>query len=499
MYISTRGNQTPLTASQAIYLGMVPAGGLFVPEAIPQLSLEEIRAMEGDAYPQLAARIMGLYLDDYTPEEVRECAEKAYGENFFNEDIAPITLLENKGGVLELWHGPTAAFKDMALQVMPHLLSKALDKDGSGKEVLILVATSGDTGKAALEGFKNVPGIKIAVFYPHGGVSKVQELQMSTTDGDNTFVIAIEGNFDDCQAAVKKIFADQDLSQKLAGQGLQLSSANSINWGRLLPQIVYYFYAYLSLTQEGVVAFGEPIHFVVPTGNFGNIMAAWYAKAMGLPIGKLICASNENKVLADFFETGIYDRNRDFYKTESPSMDILISSNLERFLFEMNGHDGRQIQGWMDQLNQEGRFEVGGELLEKMQDFIWAGFADASEAALQIRQTFETYQYVLDPHTAVGAAVQGKYRASTGDDTLMVLDATASPFKFAKSVMEALGDEEAPVDIDEILILEALSSYTGMPVHPSLSGLDQRPVRHETVASVDAIRSLVEKIAQGTF
>jgi threonine synthase len=499
MYISTRDNQGPVSASQAIYLGMVPGGGLFVPEKIPRLSLEQIEAMEEMDYPRLAKTILGLFLDDYTDEELQDCADKAYGRNFFHEDIAPITVLEDFGGVLELWHGPTAAFKDMALQIMPHLLSKALIKEGSGNQVLILVATSGDTGKAALEGFKNVPGIKIAVFYPNQGVSKVQELQMCTTDGDNTYVIAIQGNFDDCQAGVKQIFGDQELAKELLQRKLQLSSANSINWGRLAPQIVYYFYSYLSLTDAGCINMGEPVNFVVPTGNFGNIAAAWYAKSMGLPIGKLICASNDNKVLTDFFATGIYDRNRPFYKTQSPSMDILISSNLERFLFEMTEHDGKQVNAWMQELNQTGKFQVSQKLLTKMQELIWAGYADEAAADEMIRNSYRKYQYVMDPHTAVGAVVQEQYRQATGDNTFCVLDATASPFKFSKSVMEALGNEKAPENLDELQIVEALSGYTGMPVHPALKDLEKRKVLHTKVAEISEMKAIVLDILDGTY
>jgi len=478
---------------------MVPEGGLFVPENIPRLTLEEIQEMEQYSYPRLAQKILSLFLDDYSEEEIKECAEKAYGENFFHEDIAPVTVLEEFGGILELWHGPTAAFKDMALQVMPHLLSKALVKEGSGKEILILVATSGDTGKAALEGFKNVPGIKIAVFYPNQGVSKAQELQMKTTDGNNTYVIAINGNFDDCQSGVKEIFGDRELAQDLGRRNLQLSSANSINWGRLAPQIIYYFYSYLSLTDAGCIKMGDKVNFVVPTGNFGNILAAWYAKAMGLPVNKLICASNENKVLTDFFTTGVYDRNRPFYKTQSPSMDILISSNLERFLFEMTDHDGKQVKAWMDDLNEKGRFQVPQELLARMQEFIWAGCATEEEANEMIRNIFNKYHYVLDPHTAVGAVVKDKYAEAVKDETFCVLDATASPFKFSKSVMEALGDEKAPEDLDELQIVEALAAYTGMPVHPALRDLEKRKIFHNKVAEKSEMKSIVLNILGGTY
>lgn len=499
MYISTRGNSEPVTAAKAIYLGMAPKGGLFVPESIPRLTLENIGDMRDLDYPSLAAEILGLYLDDYSYEEIQECARKAYGDNFFHEDIAPLTLLEDQCAILELWHGPTAAFKDMALQVMPHLLSKAIAKEGRGEEVLILVATSGDTGKAALEGFKNIPGIRIAVFYPRDGVSKVQELQMTTTDGDNTYVIAVEGNFDDCQNGVKEIFSDEALNQLLSSRGLQLSSANSINWGRLCPQIAYYFYSYLSLLQADCLKLGDKVNFVVPTGNFGNILAAWYAKEMGLPIGKLICASNDNKVLSDFFHTGTYDRRREFHKTNSPSMDILISSNLERFLFEVSGHDSALVAGLMEDLRVKGAFTVEKSLLEKLDSILWAGWADEAKGARALRDAFQRYHYLVDTHTAVALAVYDEYREKTGDAALSIIDSTASPFKFAKNVMEDLGDETAPADLDELLILEALSSYTGAPVHPALENLDTRPVLHKKTIKKEEMKSLVKSLAEGTF
>lgn len=499
MYISTRGNSRPVSAAKAIYRGMVPEGGLYVPEEIPHLSLERIGEWQDLDYPALAAEILGLFLEDYSFEEIQDCTAKAYGANFFDEDIAPVTVLEKTGAILELWHGPTAAFKDMALQVMPHLLSKAIQKEGKGEEILILVATSGDTGKAALEGFKNVPGIRIAVFYPNGGVSKVQELQMRTTDGSNTYVVAVEGNFDDCQNGVKKIFGDQELSRLLAERKLQLSSANSINWGRLSPQIVYYFYSYLSLVQANYLTLGDKINVVVPTGNFGNILAAWYAKRMGLPIGKLICASNENKVLSDFFRTGIYDRRREFFRTNSPSMDILISSNLERFLFEISGHDGALVAGYMQELQEKGVFQAEPGLLKKMQELLWAGWADEAKGARALRDTFQRYHYLVDTHTAVALAVYEEYRQETKDETLAIIDATASPFKFAKNVMEALGGEEAPADLDELLILDALSSYTGMPVHPALENLDKRPVLHNKIIQKEEMKDFVKMLAEGTF
>ena len=498
MYISTRDNHPPVSASQAIYLGMSPAGGLFVPEKTPALGVDEIGAMANLSYPALAEKLLGYFLDDYSPDEIRGSALAAYGANFYHEDIAPLTLLEGLGGVLELYHGPTAAFKDMALQLTPLLLSQAMEKDGRGRKLLILVATSGDTGKAALEGFKDVPGIHIACFFPERGVSLAQELQMRTTDGKNTHVYSVEGNFDDCQNGVKEIFGDAAFNEELARKGWQLSSANSINWGRLCPQIVYYFYAYLSLARAGRVAIGQPVHFVVPTGNFGNILSAWYAREMGLPIGRLICASNENRVLTDFFATGHYNRIREFYQTASPSMDILISSNLERFLFEMNGRDGAAIRGYMDELMHNGCFSIGGGLLRKIQELIWAGSADDREGADEIRRVYGKYGYLIDTHTAIGSAVYGKYTRETGDKAPAVIDATASPFKFSKSVIEALTGEACSQGADELLIAERLANLTGIPVHPALTDLDQRPILHQKKIGQNEMKSVVEGIIRGT-
>ncbi|MCL1805804.1 MAG: threonine synthase [Clostridiales bacterium] len=498
MYISTRGNYPPATASEVIYMGMVPTGGLFVPEKTPRLSPDQVAAMAGLPYPALAEKLLGYYLDDYTPEEIRESVKAAYGDNFYHRDVAPVAKLEGYGGVLELFHGPTAAFKDMALQLTPRLLSQAIRKGGQGRELLILVATSGDTGKAALEGFKDVPGIRIACFFPDEGVSQAQEMQMRTTDGMNTYVYSVEGNFDDCQNGVKEVFGDEAFSRGLASRGWQLSSANSINWGRLCPQIVYYFYAYYSMARASRTTIGQPMHFVVPTGNFGNILSAWYAREMGLPIGKLICASNENKVLTDFFATGHYDRNRDFYKTSSPSMDILISSNLERFLFAVSGQDAGAIRGYMAELAEKGSFTVDGNLLRKMQDLVWAGSADEKEAAEEIRRVYETHRYLMDTHTAVGSAVYGKYIRESGDRTPAVLDATASPYKFSKSVLEALSGEVYPVGADESRLAEILAERTGIPVHPALAGLDKKPILHDRRLKRGGIKSAVEEIIRGT-
>lgn len=493
-YISTRGNTAGIFSAEAIKMGMVPAGGLFVPEQVPYISDEKLKAMVGMDYKAIAKEVLQLFLTDYTNQEIDECINGAYNAgNFPEEAFAP---LEKVGGyyIMELWHGPTAAFKDMALQIMPYFLSKAIAKSGSDKEIVILVATSGDTGKAALEGFKNVPGIKIITFYPDGGVSKVQELQMNTTDGDNTFVVAVRGNFDDCQNAVKEIFADASFGEYLAEKGFELSSANSINWGRLLPQIIYYFWAYLDLAGRKEIEYGDKINFVVPTGNFGNILAAYYASQMGVPINKLICASNENKVLTDFFETGVYNRNREFIRTNSPSMDILISSNLERFLFEISGHNGEKISLWQNQLAKEGAFKVDEETFAKMQDVLAAGFGDQAETLDTIKKIYEEEGYTLDTHTAVAVKVYEDYVQKTGDKSVTVIDSTASPYKFNQAVVEAIKGQAFIEGKDEIQILDILSDISGTEIHQGLRGLDQKPVKHDRVIDKDEILETVEVI-----
>lgn len=495
MYISTRGNFNPVTASEAIRMGMVPAGGLFVPAELPRWDLEEIIKMQGLTYQEIAFRIISPFLPDFAPEEIEECIKKAYNsQNFACESITPLFTLEKGLYFLELWHGPTAAFKDIALQIMPHLLTLANKKAGVKSRTAILVATSGDTGKAALEGFKNVPGITIIVFYPYGGVSKVQELQMTTTDGFNTFAVGVRGNFDDCQSSVKEIFADEEFKKNLAAKGYQLSSANSINWGRLLPQVVYYFAAYLELLRKKDIVPGEGINFVVPTGNFGNILAGWYAGRMGLPVNKLICASNENKVLTDFFQSGLYDRNRQFKRTISPSMDILISSNLERFLFEISGHSADKINCWTTSLNETGRFEVGEEIKKIMDRQIAADFATEEETLAAIREVFEKYGYLLDPHTAVGFKVCQKYLGAAGDRTKTVICATASPFKFGGSVLMALKGRDSLQGKDEFAVLEELSRISAAPVHRGLQNLKAKAVLHRAVCERSEIKAHVEKI-----
>ena len=491
-YISTRNNCEPVSAAAAIAQGMVPAGGLFVPEAIPTVPADEIAAMAGKSYQEIAQWILGKYLSDYTAEDIADCVQGAYNTNFDTPEIAPLVKLNDKEYILELWHGPTAAFKDMALQLTPRLLVKAIQKLQLDKEVIILVATSGDTGKAALEGFKNVDGTRIIVFYPAHGVSKVQELQMVTTDGPNTSVVGVEGNFDDCQSAVKEIFADKALAERMAQAGYQFSSANSINWGRLLPQIVYYFVAYLNLVNQNSIAYGDKVDFVVPTGNFGNILAAWYAGQMGLPVGQLVCASNKNRVLADFFATGVYDRRRDFYQTNSPSMDILISSNLERFLFAMTGNDGDKVAQWMDELKTAGHFTVDAATRETMNRFVAGGAADETETLHMIKQCFVESHYLLDTHTAVALKVSREYHAAHHADRVAVIDSTAHPCKFVASVMSAFG--ELPAQADELALLDQLVTMAGISQHRGLQNLDKKPVLHNTVCGKEEISATVQNI-----
>jgi threonine synthase len=422
---------------------------------------------------------------------------QAYNEhNFSHPRIAPLYHLHKEIHLLELWHGPTAAFKDMALQLMPHLLSRALEKGEQREELVILVATSGDTGKAALEGFADVPGIRIIVFYPSGGVSRVQELQMTTTMGANTHVVAVRGNFDDCQAAVKDIFADREIKTRLKEDGFALSSANSINWGRLLPQIVYYFWAWLQLTEQkrDGSAPSEPLNIVVPTGNFGNILAAWYAWKMGLPVKKLICASNENRVLTDFFQSGVYDSNREFRRTSSPSMDILVSGNLERLLFAVSGKDDVRTQRWMDELKKTGIFKVDAATRQSLERIIHAGCASEAETMCTIRETYTKYGYLLDTHTAVGLSVYNKYRADSTDTVPAIIAATASPFKFSSSVLAALRGNKKAENLDEFTTLTELSRLSGATVHPALQDLQQKTVRHNLVCDRDEIGHTIMEI-----
>ena len=489
-YKSTRDKSLNVTSAQAIAQGISADGGLFIPSEIPQISMEELRALADMSYAQRADVVFGKFLTDFTPEEIRYCTSNAYNtRNFETENIAELTGAFGNAQILELWHGPTCAFKDMALQILPYLLTTSLKKNGEDKQVVILVATSGDTGKAALEGFKDVPGTEIMVFYPDHGVSSMQKRQMATQEGGNVTVCAIEGNFDDCQNGVKKIFTDAAVKEKLANAGRMFSSANSINWGRLAPQIVYYVSAYAEMAKRGDIAFGDTINVVVPTGNFGNILAAYYAKNMGVPIGKLICASNVNKVLTDFINTGVYDRNRDFYATCSPSMDILISSNLERLLFLLTDGDDAQIRDWFGKLSGEGRYAVTGAVLEKLQRDFVGGFCDDADTKKTIHDFKAQYGYTCDTHTAVAVKVYLDYIAKTGDTTRTLIASTASPYKFSASVLEAIegsvsaGDEYAQVD--------RLAALSGLPVPASLAALKDKPVRFSEVIAKENMESFV--------
>lgn len=494
-YISTRGNFQGVEAAEAIRTGMVPAGGLFVPEEIPVFSLQEIREMAGKKYQEIALQVLERFLTDYSREELNDSIQGAYERRKFPPtEVVPVIGLTDNLYLMELWHGPTAAFKDMALQLMPRLLMRAIKKAELKKEIVILVATSGDTGSAALEGFKDLEGVKIIVFYPAEGVSEIQELQMTTVDGKNTYVVGVKGNFDDCQSAVKAIFADQDLKDLMAANAYQFSSANSINWGRLVPQIVYYFSSYASLLQKEGLAEGEKVNIVVPTGNFGNILAAFYAYKMGLPVNRFICASNDNKVLTDFLNSGVYDIRRDFRKTISPSMDILISSNLERFLFEITGRDSGKINKWYQDLKDEGRFEIDKRTLADIQAIFTGNYATEEETMKTIRETFDKFQYTLDPHTAVAVDVYNKYRKSSNDDTITLIASTASPFKFAGTVLQALGQKAGGRTGEEEL--QELKKISGLDIDPGLRDLGEKEPVHKRVAGHDRITDEILDILQ---
>ena len=486
-YVSTRDRSLRYTSAHAIEQGLSREGGLFLPEKLPELpSLEELVPM---TYQQRAVAIMKLFLDDFSEEELASYARQAYGpEKFDCEAVAPVVKLHCKTHVLELWHGPTCAFKDMALQMLPHLLTASMKKNGEEKTVCILVATSGDTGKAALEGFRDVPGTKIQVFYPKDGVSDIQQLQMVSQEGENVDVCAVVGNFDDAQTGVKKIFSDGDFRKVLSDRGYVLSSANSINWGRVLPQIVYYISAYCDLLAAGELKAGEPMNVCVPTGNFGNILAGYYARKMGLPIKTMLCASNSNNVLTDFIKTGVYDRNRPFYTTTSPSMDILISSNLERLLFDLSESD-EEVRGYMQSLNETGRYEVSASVKEKMQKTFACGYCDDNRTLNTIEKVFASTGYLMDTHTAVAYTVLQDYRAATADDTPAVVVSTASPFKFCDSVLTALGEKELAPGTE---ILQQLTDRTGKPAPKPLAALAGKAVRFTKVTEKDAMLQVVD-------
>ena len=486
MYQSTRGKGEPVTASQAILKGLSEDGGLFVPTSIPSLdvSMEELSQM---SYQETAYAVMKLFFTDFTEEELKNCINKAYDSKFDTEEIAPLVKVDDTY-YMELFHGATIAFKDMALSILPHLMTTSAKKNDVKNEIVILTATSGDTGKAALAGFADVEGTRIIVFYPKNGVSKVQELQMVTQRGENVNVVAIHGNFDNAQSGVKAMFEDTELAEELAKKGYQFSSANSINIGRLVPQVVYYVNAYAKLLENEEIEDGEKINVVVPTGNFGNILAAYYAKNMGIPIETLYCASNENKVLFDFFQTGVYDRNREFILTSSPSMDILISSNLERLLFDLSGENDAEIRMYMDALGSAGRYQVSDNIKAKLDDAFWGGCCSEEETEETIRRYWQDHNYLIDPHTAVAAEVLVQYRVASGDETPAVVVSTASPYKFCGSVLTAIG--ETPCG-DGLELLDQLHAASGVTVPRRLAELKGKSRRFDKTVEKQAMEQAV--------
>jgi threonine synthase len=488
-YISTRGSSSAITSKKAIIKGIADDNGLYVPSSFPQLGDNPFAGIDETSYSARAVKIIQPFLTDYTQAELASACKAAYADNFDSPLTAPVKFLGDGTAVLELWHGPTQAFKDMALQLMPRLLTQAIQSDGCDYKVVILVATSGDTGKAALEGFADVEGVSIFVFYPHGGVSEIQRLQMVTQRGSNTGACAVIGNFDDAQTGVKKIFSDSAVNRRLEESRFRLSSANSINWGRLAPQIAYYYTAYEEMVLSGKVTRGQKINICVPTGNFGNILAAYYAIRCGLPVSKLICASNINKVLTDFIRTGVYDRRREFLKTESPSMDILISSNLERLLFELVGRNPGEVSNWMNKLSTPGWYRIPKDALDQLQPLFYGGFADHKETSIAIGKAFKDHGYLMDPHSAVGYSVLRKYWEETGDTRPVVLASTASPFKFNRAVLEAIGRDTSGKD--EFTLLQELSSLIGQPVPARLAELKTLPELHRGVCEKQGMADIL--------
>lgn len=490
VYTSTRDSSVRVSAAEAIAKGISADGGLFVPMTIPTINLVDIERIARLDYIGRAKEILRLYLTDFTEDELTMCVEGAYkAEKFSSPAIAPLYKLNDSASILELWRGPTCAFKDMALQLLPYLLSVSASKTRKNTKIVILVATSGDTGKAALEGFRDVPNTQILVFYPVDGVSPMQKLQMTTQEGANVSVCAIEGNFDDTQSGVKKIFTNREIEEKFKEHHLAFSSANSINWGRLVPQIVYYVSAYCDMVKSGELKLGDPMNVVVPTGNFGNILAAYYAKQMGVPIGKLICASNANNVLTDFLTSGTYDKNRPFYCTTSPSMDILISSNLERLLFLLSGQDAEQTKKWMTKLSETGKYTVGEKMQKQLKELFAAGYCDDENTRRTIRKIFDEYHYLCDTHTAVALNVYAAYKTKTGDATPTVIASTANPYKFSASVLKALEDNIKSKD--EFSMVEELHEISGAPVPPQLAALKGKKPRFTKVAKKEDMAKVV--------
>ncbi len=487
LYKSTRSEDGALKASEAILKGLADDGGLFVPIELPELD-KSMKELAGMKYQEVAYEVMKLFFTDFTEEELKKCIDKAYDEKFDTEEIAPLAQVKDPYH-LELFHGPTIAFKDMALQILPHLLTTSAKKNGVDNEIVILTATSGDTGKAALAGFADVEGTKIIVFYPDGGVSPIQEKQMVTQKGDNTHVVAIKGNFDEAQTGVKNIFNNKELAEEMASKGFQFSSANSINIGRLVPQVAYYVYSYAKLLAEGKIEDGEKINVVVPTGNFGNILAAFYAKNLGTPIDKLICASNENKVLYDFFNTGEYDKNREFILTSSPSMDILISSNLERLIYHATGNDASKNKSFMDDLQSGGKYEITDEMRAKLTDFV-GDFADEQETADTIKRIYEDTGYIMDTHTSVARCVYDKYVEKTGDNKATVIASTASPFKFTRAVMNAIDSKYE--SMEDFELVDELSRIGNIEIPNAIEEIRNADIKHNTKCETEEMENIVK-------
>lgn len=492
LYVSTRGKTDLVSSAHAITRGLAGDGGLFVPQNIPAMRMVDIKAMANKPYTERAIDVLLQYLTDFSEDELRECVNAAYAKDKFGDNPVPLVQVNENTGVLELWHGPTSAFKDMALQLLPHLLTRSMKKTGETNKVVILVATSGDTGKAALEGFADVEGTQIIVFYPGEGVSDIQKRQMITQAGKNVKVFGIEGNFDDAQRGVKEIFGNKAMSDELEKKGYTFSSANSINWGRLVPQIVYYFSAYVDAIKAGKISAGDAINFVVPTGNFGDILAGYYAKLMGLPIDRLLCASNSNNVLTDFINSGVYDKRRDFYKTISPSMDILVSSNLERLLYNVSDGDAVRVAEYMQRLNNEGFYQVDSDDLKRIQSEFFGAWVDELETKEAISRIYSDYHYLMDTHTAVAWRALEKYRFLTSDETYTIVLSTASPYKFADSVLEALDDKEQPKG-EPFALLHKLSEETGVEIPPRMLALEELPVLHNEVIPSDKMELAVMK------
>lgn len=491
-YNSTRNSSVKVSSAEAITQGISAEGGLFVPESIPEITFDDIKKIGEMKYADRAAFVFSKFLTDFTEAEIHYCTDNAYStKNFESDSIAEIAHLFDGTYMLELWHGPTCAFKDMALQILPYFLTTSVKKINLDKKIVILVATSGDTGKAALEGFKDVEGTSILVFYPEDGVSPMQKRQMKTQEGSNVGVCALKGNFDDCQTGVKKIFTDADVKKQLDDNGMMFSSANSINWGRLVPQIVYYISSYAELVKDGEITLGEKVNIVVPTGNFGNILAAYYAKHMGIPVNKLICASNINNVLTDFINTGVYDRNRHFYPTVSPSMDILISSNLERLLYIMTGKNDTLISEWFGKLSAEGKYEVSDDVKAKLSEEFCAGFCDDEQTKVTIHEIYEKYSYTCDTHTAVAVKVYEDYKKSTGDTTKTIIASTASPYKFSAAVLEAI--EGKTSDISEYEKVDRIAELSDIPVPSALADLKNKPERFNDVIDKNDQKAYVLK------